>query len=211
MSVTYLIDFENVGNGWPAALAGAGPGDVAVLFYSDHSPKALLEQLEKVERLGVRIKFRKCAAGGAGRNGLDFQLASELGYLIGSQGGQDGTYVIVSDDTGYAVLPGYWSAAGVSVRVSGTGSAPGTGGGPLPGAAASVAGWLDGPMTDAGLSRYDRAHVLGCARACMEQLREPGARMERFKSDTLRIKGRKTWERLHEVLGEALSGLFGQS
>lgn len=113
-------------------------------------------------------------------------------------------YVIVSGDTGYAVLCGYWSSVGITVRVN-------AGTEPLHETAAAkacVADCLDGPMTDAGLSKYDRAHVLGCARACMEQLMDPEARMDRFRSDTVRIKGRATWERLNKALGVAFQKLF---
>lgn len=197
-----MIDFENIGNRWPEALSGAAKGDVAVLFYSDHSPKALLEALEAIERKGVRIKFRKCECG---RNGLDFQLSSELGYLIGTCGDTAMKYVVVSGDTGYAVLCGYWSSIGVSVRIDAGTDHPAHG---AAGAKACVADCLDVPMTDAGLSRCDRAHVLGCARACMEQLADPDARMERFRADTIRIKGRSTWERLDGALGAVLWKLF---
>lgn len=199
MASTYLIDFENVGNHWADVLSGASGGDTAVLFYTDNSPKAMLGQLEKIERRGVGIKFRRCAPG---RNGLDFQLSSELGYMIGRGG--DGSYVIVSDDSGYDVLAEYWKESGAEVSRlrSGCGACDD------PEARERVADVLDGPMTDLGLTKYERGHVLGCARACLETVSDPSRRMEKFRSDTVRIKGRKLMDRLDGGVTAVLADLF---
>lgn len=218
----YLVDFENMGNKWADALEGISEGDTAYLFYSDNSPKAMLEQLEKVERMGAVLKFRRCESG---HNGLDFQLASELGYLIARNAGD--AYYILSCDSGFDVLGPYWQSAGASVSRIGLGQTsyrvPEDGDGvdsdavpdgPKPERMSNrdlrhvVPAWLDAPMTQMGLSKYERAHSLGCARACMLECVDPGERMEKFKCDTIRIKGRELWMRLETGLGPALSGLF---
>lgn len=200
MSITYLVDFENIGNRWADKLDQVSKGDTVVLFYSDNSPKAMLDQMERVERMGAVLKFRHCMTG---QNGLDFQLASELGYLIGS--GAGGEFRIVSEDAGYDVLSGYWRAQGVSVsRVACAGSS----GVPRDQTNQMVVGVLDRPMTDMSLSRSERAHVLGCAKACMEQVRGLEDRLARFKSDTLRIRGKAMWEKLEAGLGASLADLF---
>jgi len=197
MEKTYLIDFENIGNKWADIVKDAGRGDVAVLFYSDNAPKAMLDQLEQAERRGIVLKFRHCVAG---RNGLDFQLASELGYLIGTGGGRE--YVIVSDDSGYDVLADYWKTTGEHVRrLAGGKSVAKTCG-------QAVVECLDGPMTEANLGRADRHHVLGCAKAAMEHSSGKDARWARFRSDTARIKGRTTLARIEAGVGKALDSLF---
>lgn len=200
MGTTYLIDFENIGNRWAEILAGASRGDTAVLFYSDNAPKAMLDQLEKAERRGIALKFRHCACG---RNGLDFQLASELGYLIGA--GTGTAYAIVSDDAGYDVLADYWKTSGESVSRLPCKPAPAEARKPV---GQAVVDCLDGPMTDAGLARADRHHVLGCAKAAMQGARSPEDRWERFRSDTARIKGRKGLARIESAIGTDLDGLF---
>lgn len=210
MPVTYLVDFENVGNRWAEALSAACGGDTAMLFYSDNSPKAMLEQLEKIERRGVAIKFRKCLAG---RNGLDFQLSSELGFLLGRHG-MDINYKIISDDVGYDVLAGYWKSAGASVDRIGTSlkePVPSGGGSCSEDAWSMAAGMLDGPMTDMGLTKYERAHVLGCAKACLLERPDPAGRYDKFRDDTCRIKGRSLWLKLESGLGGVLSDLFSTS
>lgn len=200
MLSTYLIDFENVGNHWAEVLKDASEGDTAVLFYTDNSPKAMLEQLEKIERRGVAIKFRRCRPG---RNGLDFQLSSELGYLIGRGG--EGRYVIVSDDTGYGVLADYWAQAGTDVSRLGSYASPVTG----PDAHEAAVLVLDGPMTELGLTKYERSHVLGCAKACIEMDAAPSDRMVKFRTDTVRIKGHKLMDRLELEIVPILAELFG--
>ena len=185
-----------------------GEGDTAILFSSDESPKAILDRLEAMERRGVALKFRRCASG---RNGLDFQLSSELGYLFGTGAGKE--FYILSDDTGYDVLREYWAPSGASVSRTGTRSVPepepATPEGPsIEEARRATAAWLDAPMTQARLRRSERNHVLGCARACMTKRRDPDDRMALFRSDTLRIRGRSFMESLERDIGPALRGLF---
>lgn len=200
MGSIYLIDFENVGNKWADVMTGAGSGDTAVLFYSDNSPKAMLGQMERVERRGVAIKFRHCEPG---RNGLDFQLASELGFLAGK--GQPGPYYILSDDSGYDVLAKYWAASGVTVRRVGS---TGTG---MPGASRQqMYDALEPAMSQAGLTKHERSHVLGCARACLDKLSDPDARMAKFRSDTAKFKGRRLLEKIDQAMAGALMDLFRQ-
>lgn len=199
---TYLIDFENIGNKWAGVMEDAGKGDVAVLFYSDNAPKAMLDQLEKAERRGIVLKFRHCVCG---RNGLDFQLASELGYLIGT--GTEGDYVIVSDDSGYDVLADYWKTAGQSVaRLACGRSMPGS---VKRSVGQAVVDYLDGPMTASNLGAADRKHVLGCAKAAMEGFDTREKRWEKFRADTGRIKGKATLGRIEAAIGTSLDGLFG--
>ena len=214
--MAYLVDFENVANRWAEVLADASPGDIAVLFWSDDSPKAMFAPLEALERRGVAIRFRKCARG---TDALDIQLASELGLMAGRENVMD--FTVVSDDKGYDVLAGDWSPAGVVVRRAGLPRGQAADPEPveepsaqavcLTGEAAwrSVEAWLDEPMTQAGLNKYERSHVLGCAKAAMA-LPDPASRMERFRSDTVRIRGGAFMDRARRDLGAALEGLFLQ-
>lgn len=199
MPAIYLIDFENVGNKWAGILENAKSGDTAVLFYSDNSPKAMLDQMEKIERMGLFLKFRHC---GQGHNGLDFQLSSELGYLIGTSGRDE--YFIISDDSGYDVLAAYWAAEGVKVSRRGTAFQK-----PVPSEPRqALYDALEKPMAADGLLKRERMHVMGCARACLEQEADPAARMERFRADTVRYRGRRTMERLEAHVVPALKGIF---
>ncbi len=205
----YMVDFENVGNCWADVLGQAEPGDTAILFYTDNSPKAMLDQMEKAERQGVSLKFRRCEAG---PNGLDFQLSSELGYLAGSGAGAE--FCILSNDAGYDVLADYWSHAGIAVargRVPARKKAIPAG--PAPPARTGDHGrdasaWLDRPMTELGLSKSERAHVLGCAKACLSRCASQAERLEKFRADTSRVRGKKSCEKILSGLGPALSALF---
>lgn len=213
--VTYLVDFENVGNGYADSLSDVCGDDTVILFYSENSPKAVLEKLESVERRGARIRFRKCWAGAP--SALDFQLSSELGFLMATD--PDEKFAVVSDDAGYQALAEYWGPLGREVglvrpcRRQEDAAAQPVPGPPVQGmpekeARRAVDAWLDAPMTQMGLEKHARNHILGCARGALTHESDPGRRMARFESDTKRIKGEKFWLRIRDGILPALTGLF---
>ena len=82
----FLIDYENVGN---AGMKGCGyldARDYVIVFYSEarrHMEQRILEQVT-----ASGCAFEICKLYKAGKNALDFYIASRLGELIG--GGDDG-------------------------------------------------------------------------------------------------------------------------
>lgn len=59
------------------------------------------------------IEFCKVDVGS--KNALDFQLATQLGFLIANRTADQ--YYIVSKDKGFDILGGYWKGRGVSVTL----------------------------------------------------------------------------------------------
>ena len=215
--VTYLVDFENVGNGYADSLDGVCGEDTVILFYSENSPKAVLEKLESVERRGARIRFRKCWSGAP--SALDFQLSSELGFLMASS--PDEKFAVVSDDAGYQALAEYWGPLGREVGLvrpcrrqdpapAGARAVPEPPPKAMPEREArrAVDAWLDEPMNQMGLEKHARNHILGCARGALTHESDPDRRMARFESDTKRIKGERFWLRIRDGIVPALKGLF---
>ena len=86
----YLIDSENVGDFWIPLL------------------ELPADQAELIVRT---VTFIKCYEG---TNALDFQLCSELGYLIAVNKGDD--FIIVTNDTGYDAAVKYWRHKEYSVK-----------------------------------------------------------------------------------------------
>lgn len=107
----YMIDFENTGPMWYDATKKAGSEDIIILFYSRNCQQVNLDSLSDTYKRGCELRFIKC---NVGKNGLDFQLASELGYLA-AVGSIEEIY-IVSNDTGYDVLKEYWSRRNITVK-----------------------------------------------------------------------------------------------
>ena len=112
----YLIDSENVGDFWIPLLEL--PADQAelivaelIVFYTKNSPHMSYDSLIKLKESDRTVTFIKCYEG---TNALDFQLCSELGYLIAVNKGDD--FIIVTNDTGYDAAVKYWRHKEYSVK-----------------------------------------------------------------------------------------------
>ena len=117
MSVIHLIDFENVHLAGLAGLGPLGEGDLAILFFSGTCPKLDQPAVDRLLGRGAGMRMQRVSTGT--KNALDFQLASELGYLVRERG-TSCRYRIVSNDKGFDCVAGYWQARGVSVERVGT-------------------------------------------------------------------------------------------
>ncbi len=100
----YLVDTENVGSIWVKILEILKEHDELLLFYTDNSPAVSYQDLQKVLGFTDRFEFIHCYAG---RNGLDFQLVTYLGYLVNST--PDAEYVVVSNDMGFDTVVKFWT------------------------------------------------------------------------------------------------------
>ena len=106
----YLVDTENVGTAWKDLLPEKGSKDLIILFYTENSPGISYYDLDKIRQYPSSFEMIECTPG---KNGLDFQLVSYLGYLIKSAPKTD--YVIVTNDTGYDAAVKFWNQREMSV------------------------------------------------------------------------------------------------
>ena len=111
MTVQYLIDSENVGDFWIPLLDLPAEKSALIVFYTRNSPHMSYESLIRLKESDRTVTFVKCYEG---TNALDFQLVSELGYLIGKE--EDGSFVIVTNDTGFDAAVKYWRRKKKSVK-----------------------------------------------------------------------------------------------
>ena len=100
----FLIDYENVGNGGMKGCDYLDEQDYLIVFYSDAKNHMEQRTLENITDSGCT--FEVCKLCKAGKNALDFYIASKLGELIG--GGYGGITVIVSNDGGFQAVRDYW-------------------------------------------------------------------------------------------------------
>ncbi len=115
MKKVYLVDSENVGDIWVPLLVSSQPEDEILVFYTQKSPHMNYENVRMLKETEKEAVFIKCFEG---NNALDFQLVTELGYLLCGDG--DCEYVIVTNDTGFDAVVRYWSAKNKQVsRLSG--------------------------------------------------------------------------------------------
>lgn len=107
--IIFLIDFENVHNTGLDGVKYLEDNDSIIFFVSEPSAiKARREYLDTIANSGAEMEFRKLVK--TGKNGLDFYIATELGFIKGK--GEDRPIVIISGDTGYSAVIDYWKSKG---------------------------------------------------------------------------------------------------
>ena len=115
MKKIYLVDSENVGDIWVPLLVASQPDEEVIVFYTQKSPHMNYENVRLLKETDKEAKFIKCFEGS---NALDFQLVTQLGYMLCEN--QENCYVIVSNDTGFDAAVRYWKQRNMPVqRISG--------------------------------------------------------------------------------------------
>ena len=103
----YLIDFENVNSKGLTGIEKLGADDKVIIFYSENSDTLSFEMHRKVMSSTADIEYLKVRVGG--KNALDFQLSSLLGYLLAKE---LYTHIfIISGDKGFDRLHDFWNVS----------------------------------------------------------------------------------------------------
>ncbi|MCR5503593.1 MAG: hypothetical protein K6F53_11350 [Lachnospiraceae bacterium] len=107
----YLIDYENVGTNGLSGCDRLKDRDHIYLFYTDNAKNTSLDIFH--DHGGAELIVNKVSAG---KQSADMHIISFLGFLIGLHG-QDGSYVIISNDTDFDKVLRYWKdSRNVSVK-----------------------------------------------------------------------------------------------
>lgn len=101
----YLIDFENVRSEGLRGTQDLNPGDQVVIFYSMNADTLTFEAHDWIMNSNATVRKYRIFHGG--KNALDFQLSSYLGYLI--RGEDDDKFYIISKDRGYHYVLDFWA------------------------------------------------------------------------------------------------------
>ena len=112
----YFVDYENVSvHGFEGLEQLSADSEVCV-FYTANADKLTFSLHEKL--LSARAKITLIRTEASGKNALDFQLSTWLGYCIASQGAEQSqrAYYIVSKDAGFAPVVRFWCGRGVTLR-----------------------------------------------------------------------------------------------
>ena len=109
----YLVDFENVKKDGLDGVHLLNPEDKVCIFYSKNADSITFDQHRRIMESKADIELCKVEVGS--KNALDFQLATQLGFLIANKAAAQ--YYIVSKDKGFEILSGYWKSRGVSVTL----------------------------------------------------------------------------------------------
>lgn len=100
----YLVDFENVRSGGLQGVENLGEDDKVVIFYSKNADAITFDVHNLLSKSDAEIETFRILRGG--RNSLDFQLSTYLGYLV-----MENCYkkiFIVSQDKGFLCATSFW-------------------------------------------------------------------------------------------------------
>ena len=101
---TYLIDFENVKSKGLSGIDKLTEDDHVIIFYSENSDTISFEMHCLVMQAKAQVDYIKVRVGG--KNALDFQLSTLLGYLVAE--GDNTHLFIISNDKGFDKLHDFW-------------------------------------------------------------------------------------------------------
>lgn len=103
----YLVDFENVKSKGLEGVDKLSETDSVIIFFSENSDTLSFEMHQKVLSSKADIEYFKVSVGG--KNALDFQLSTLLGYMVAKE-----TYshiFVISNDKGFDFLHAFWGGS----------------------------------------------------------------------------------------------------
>lgn len=93
----FLIDYENVNSAGLVGIGQVSPDDRVILFYSQAANTLSFEVMD--EMMTANIVPERICLSRTGKNALDFQLVTFLGFLVAQKKADE--YFIISNDAGY--------------------------------------------------------------------------------------------------------------
>ncbi|MDE5556165.1 MAG: hypothetical protein K2J32_00530 [Ruminococcus sp.] len=110
----YLIDYENVHQAGLDGIEKLTENDKLVIFYTTNAETLTFSIYEKLVSCKAEIQLYKVQCGG--KNALDFQLVTFLGYILGNN--PDIDCHIISNDKGYEYVRSFWKEKNVEIKMS---------------------------------------------------------------------------------------------
>lgn len=114
----YLVDFENVTSAGISGVQKLTKEDKVYIFYTANAANMSFAAHLNLLSSPAEIIYYNVSSGG--KNALDFQLSSFLGYLISQ--GKEKQFYIISNDKGYEHVKNFWELSGMADGVTINGS-----------------------------------------------------------------------------------------
>ena len=114
MRNTYLIDFENVGSDGLIGVNSLTNEDRVIIFYSANSSRMTFRAHQQILTSTARFDYFEVTVGG--KNALDHQLGTYLGYLVATSASE--RYFIVSHDNGFKFLSAFWLSQDNTLQIA---------------------------------------------------------------------------------------------
>ncbi len=101
----FLVDFENVNSSGLAGITELSEDDSVYIFYTVKANSLTFTAHMDIMKSKAKVEYFPVTSGG--RNALDFQLATYLGYFISR--GAEMEYYIISNDMGFDFVKNFWN------------------------------------------------------------------------------------------------------
>lgn len=108
----YLIDYENVTETGLSGTNELTADDHVIVFYSAQIKNISFERHVEIAQCPATFEYIKIQK--TGKNYLDFQLSTYLGFLIGKENVQH--IYIVTKDTGYDSVIDFWASRSYTIQ-----------------------------------------------------------------------------------------------
>lgn len=109
----YLVDFENVHSVGLTGVEKLGENDECYIFYSVNACSLSFDLHQKIIESKAKLYYKMVDA--HGKNALDFQLVTFLGYLVAKH--PDEHFYVVSGDKMFCCVTDYWCKENVDADV----------------------------------------------------------------------------------------------
>lgn len=114
----YLVDFENVSSAGISGIQKLTKEDKVYIFYTANAANMSFTAHLNLLSSPAEVIYYNVSSGG--KNALDFQLSSFLGYLICQ--GKEKNFCIISNDRGYEYVKTFWEKSGLAADITISGS-----------------------------------------------------------------------------------------
>lgn len=110
----YFVDYENVHQSGLNGIEKLNSYDKVIIFYTANAETLTFTLYEKLIKCKAEIKSYKVQCGG--KNALDFQLSSYVGYVLGKKTVSGCN--IISSDKGYEYIISFWKEKNIKIKIS---------------------------------------------------------------------------------------------
>jgi len=109
----YLVDYENVHKAGLNGVEELKKTDTVYIFYSENADSLSFELHHYLENAKAAVHYIKVDTDG--KNALDFQLSTYIGFLIGRN--EHCKCYIVSNDKGYLNVQDFWKSSPAKIKL----------------------------------------------------------------------------------------------
>lgn len=110
----YFVDYENVSKAGLKGVEDLGRKDKVYIFYSAYSNSLTFNEHASLMKAKAEIIYFEVRT--TGKNALDFQLASFVGYILGQS--ERNVCYIISKDQGFANVVNFWRTKGAQIQIA---------------------------------------------------------------------------------------------